>query len=98
MNEVLKKPGGDAIFSQVIEYIFVTAGDENKVRSALKKTPPVIESKAMSVAEQIEKRGIEKGIENLILAMFKNGASAGDIAKLTGLDLAIVKAIAKGKI
>lgn len=101
LNELLNQPGGGVSFQLVIEYVFVTEADEGKVMKALKETEPIVENKAMSIAEQLEKRGLEKGREEglekgreeLIAAMLKNGASVNQIGKLTGLPLAEVKTV-----
>ena len=106
LNEILSQPGGNASFQIVIEYIFISEGNEEKVVEALEKTPPEIEKRAMSVAEILEerglKRGLEKGLEKgrqegreeaqtkLILAMLRNGMTSQEIAKQTGLKLATV--------
>ena len=40
LNEILSKPGGNAMFRMAIEYIFVSEEDEKKVLRALRKTTP----------------------------------------------------------
>ena len=99
LNEILSKPGGNATFEIVFEYIFITEGDEKKVLRALKQTTPKIEKYAMSVAEQLEERGIKKGREEketeLIAAMLTNGVSVNDIAKFTGLSKTLIQKVEK---
>lgn len=106
LNRLLKETGGNISFQFVIEYILITE-DEEKVIEALRQTPPIIEKKAMSFAETLEARGIEKGIEKgiergiekgvqkVIFGMLKNGISLKDISEMTGISLPEVKKLAE---
>ncbi len=95
LKDLLKQPGGGVSFQVVVEYILVTEDDRDKVHQALKQTEPIIETTAMSIAEQLHKEGVEEGIEQLVLTMLANDAKVDEIAKLTGLSVSQVNKIRK---
>ena len=94
LSPYLEKNLSDSIFVYLIQFLEF---DKKDLLERLEKIPKKLNSKIMSLYDQLISEGMEKGMEKgkqegrlemqleLVKNMIQNGYSVEDIAKITGL-------------
>ena len=95
LDKLLEGKEGENFYKQILVYLFSATDQlkEMETLDQLSKSPEKSKKIRMTIAEQLERKGMEKGMEKIAKTMKSKGYAAEEIHSLTGLSIDQIKGL-----